>query len=311
MKTITVSKLKIGLIGAGNIAEKHLAVIEIISDLDVIAVFSRTKKKSIRISKKYNIDKVFDNFENFINYEKIDAFLVCVSYDNIFKIINKVLETKKPFLTEKPAGLNLAQARYLAKKSKKYNSLNMVGYNRRFYSVISETLKKIVKNKKINKVIIEANERFWVYNKDKKIKNSWHYMNTIHLVDLIIFLCGDIKKINYKKNKLNNIDAYLESKKGILCNFSSYWDNPDGWSIKIYFNKGVIIYRPLETATYIDSNLKQHKIKPSSYDIKFKPGFYNQIISFKKMLIYKKNFWPSSNLQDSLKSVELLSKLKK
>ena len=75
---------------------------------------------------------------------------MCVSYDNIFKIINKVLETKKPFLTEKPAGLNLAQTRYLAKKVK-YNSLNMVGYNRRFYSVISETLKKIVKTKKLIK----------------------------------------------------------------------------------------------------------------------------------------------------------------
>ena len=47
-----MSDLKIALIGAGYIAKKHLEVIKNIKGMKVIAITSRTKKKSRKIIKR-------------------------------------------------------------------------------------------------------------------------------------------------------------------------------------------------------------------------------------------------------------------
>ena len=41
-----MSKLRIGIIGAGDIAEKHLKVLKNINDFSVFGIVSRTKKKA-------------------------------------------------------------------------------------------------------------------------------------------------------------------------------------------------------------------------------------------------------------------------
>mgnify|MGYP003389737298 CR=1 FL=1 len=43
--------MKIGIIGAGNIAEEHLKVISSIKSISVSSIYSRTKKKSDILAK--------------------------------------------------------------------------------------------------------------------------------------------------------------------------------------------------------------------------------------------------------------------
>ena len=53
-----MSDIRIGIIGAGYIASKHLEVIDQIKGLKVIGITSRTLSKAKKMAKKYNINNV-------------------------------------------------------------------------------------------------------------------------------------------------------------------------------------------------------------------------------------------------------------
>ena len=72
----------------------------------------------------------------------------------------------------------------------KHSVPNIVGYNRRFYSVFDKGLKILEKNGRINSILIEGHERLWDLKK-LNIKNylkNWNYLNSSHTIDLLRFL---------------------------------------------------------------------------------------------------------------------------
>ena len=73
-----------------------------------------------------------------------------------------------------------------------------------------------------------------------------------------------------------------------MCTYISNWNSPGGWSIKLLGNNITVVFEPLESGYWVNNKFKIFKIHPSKNDLKFKPGFYNQMLSFKKMVITKK-----------------------
>lgn len=114
-----MSKINLGIIGSGMIAEEHLKVIKKINKFKVIGITSRTNNNCDFIAKKYKINNVYDNYLKMAKDKSIDALLVLVSVDQIYKVLNNIISFKKPFFTEKPPGLNIAQSKKLCEKCKK------------------------------------------------------------------------------------------------------------------------------------------------------------------------------------------------
>ena len=54
---------------------------------------------------------------------------------------------------------------------------------------------------------VEAHERYWILKKavkDKFVLKNWTYANTSHVLNLLLFLLGDFKKvISFSKNNFN------------------------------------------------------------------------------------------------------------
>ena len=48
-----MSKSKIAIIGAGNIALKHLEVLEKLNNISLVGITSRTKEKALNLAKKF------------------------------------------------------------------------------------------------------------------------------------------------------------------------------------------------------------------------------------------------------------------
>ena len=224
--------------------------------------------------------------------KKINAILIFVSPDSSYEVISKILKFKKPFFTEKPAGININETKKLMTNLKKYKTLNMVGFNRRFYSVFEKGLNLINSSGGLRVVNIEAHERFWKIknNLNSNIKKNWIYINNIHMIDLIRFFGGEIKKIKYLCKKFDetfndyNI-ASIEYKSGALGNFSSYWNSPGGWSVKLFSKDITVVFEPLEKAYWIDKNFNKKSIKPSKSDQIYKMGFYKQMKRFKEIIV--------------------------
>jgi len=311
-----MSNLNIAIIGAGYIASKHLEVIKEIKGMKVTGITSRTFSKAIKLSKKYNIKSVFRDYKSLIKKTKPDGIMVLVSSEEIFSLTKKLIPYQIPLFIEKPPGLNFKETNQLNILLKKFKLLNMIGFNRRHYSNFIKGLQIIKKHGKLLGITIEGHERFWKIENQitKKNKASWLYSNSSHVIDLFRYFAGEIKYIktysnSFSKKRQDQFSSAIKFKNGAVGNFIANWYSPSGWSIRLYGHKVMVIFEPLEKGMWIDKNFIKHKIPMDKKDIIFKPGFYNQMLSFKKMLLDRRLEWPSQNLTDILKTSKILKNI--
>jgi len=316
------NKLKILFIGAGNITKQHLTVLEKLIDLKHSWICSRTNSKSKKLANFFFMKHTEETYEYFLkkNKKNIDGIFILVSADHIFRVTKKILKFKIPVFIEKPPGLNIKQLNELNNLSIKYKTSNLVGYNRRHYSIIQK-LKNKLKNEKVISAHVEAHERFWLLKKtvkDKFILKNWITANTSHVFNLLIFLLGDFKKvISFSKNNFNkenievNTSALIEFKNKIFATFKTNWNVPGGFLIKIFCTKNTYILEPLEKCIVINKKFKKKEIKSSEYDIVNKDGFYLQKKTFIKIINRKKYYNDLANILGTYKLINKIFKKKK
>ena len=311
-----MSNIKIGIIGSGNIVTEHLKVLRDNKFFKIYGIVSKTNKNSFIIADNFKIKKVYKNIMEMCNDKNIDALVILVSASSTFEVLSKIIPFKKPFFVEKPSGLDFKESKKLLKLIKKYKNLNMVGYNRRFYSIFEKGLKIINKKGRLLGVTIEGHERMWKIKNiidSKNIKN-WIYANSSHTIDLIRFFGGEIKRITNVKTRLieKNNDQFVmifETNKNIIGSYTSHWYSPGSWNVKLYGEKVSVIFDPLEKGYWIDENFKKREIFPDKKDIKYKAGFFNQMKSFQNLLQTKKNKWPSQSIIESHKTMKIINTL--
>ena len=309
-------KLRIGIIGAGNIAVEHLKVLKNINDFSILGIVSRTQKKAKKLGKRFGIKKIFNSIDQMMKSNQLDGVLILVSANNSFKVAKKVIPYQVPFFLEKPPGLSSHETKILYNLTRKYFTKNMIGLNRRFYSVFHQGMQIIKKHGKLLGILIEGHERFWLLK--KKVKNlilkKWIFANSLHTIDLLPFFGGKVKSISkfkksYKEKGGDQFCSIIEFKSGTVGTYISNWYSPGGWSAKLFGEKVTVEFKPLEVASWIDSKFKRKKINPNKYDQKYKPGFYKQMLAFKKLIRNGQLEWPAQSLKEVIDSTELVKKI--
>jgi predicted dehydrogenase len=198
-----------------------------------------------------------------------------------------------------------------------YGTKNMVGYNRRYYSIFNKGIKLINKYGPLLGVSIEGHERFWnIENAEfsELILKNWIYANSTHTIDLLRFFGGEIKSIStyskkLKKNMNDQFVAAMEFNSGALGTYTSHWFSPGGWTVKLYGEEITVKFKPLERGIWFDTDFVEHSITPDEVDINFKPGFYGQLLTFEELIRNNKLNWPGTNLENALITMELAKKL--
>ena len=315
-RSAIISKTRIGIVGAGNIAIEHIKVIQAIDNIAIAGITSRTISKADVLAKNFGIESVYNNVDQLIEKCDLDGLMILVSPDEIFKVTKKLIPLGIPLFIEKPAGLFPNETKTLFNLAKKYGTKNMVGYNRRYYSIFDKGIKLIDKHGPLLGVSIEGHERFWLIentNFSKLILKNWIYANSTHTIDLLRFFGGEIKSLSAYSAKLNNINdqfsAGVKFNSGSLGSYVSHWYSPDGWSVKLYGKNITVKFKPLEKGIWTDSNFVDHEIDCDKVDYKYKPGFYNQMKAFIKMIKSGKLESPGVDIKNALKTMELAKKI--
>lgn len=307
-------KVKIGIIGAGYIAEEHLKVIKEINNISVIGITSRTISKAKTLASKYGINNIYENYQSMIEESSLNGIMILVSAEKIFKITKELIPYKIPLFIEKPAGLNPEETKVLLSLSNQYQTINMVGYNRRFYSIFHKGLDLIEKMGGLIGIAVEGHERFWkIIAKEgfsERELENWIYVNSTHSIDLLRLFGGEVDEINTFKSSLieKNGDQFVGSLKfnsGTIGTYTSHWFSPGGWSVKLYCKEATLEFKPLESGLWIDKDFQEHQILPDEVDLKFKPGFYNQMHAFNNLIINRELDWPGIDLNGTLKTMKI------
>jgi len=313
-----MEKVRVGIVGAGNMACKHLQAISAIDNIEAVGIFSRTKSKAQQIANEYGIKVCVDSLEELVSKSKPDALMILVSENQTYRVTLSAMSYRLPLFIEKPAGLLPEENYELAQLAKKHSIASMVGFNRRFYSNFHKGLELIKERGPLLGVRVQGHERFWRIRESGKfseqVMKNWIFANNTHTIDLLRFFGGEVTNVqsiahSYVEERGDQFAAIIEFGSGAIGQYSAHWYSPGGWSVTLYGRGVTVEFKPLETGRWIDKKFEIHEIIPDKVDFEFKAGLYGQMKAFVDLVRSAKLLWPALDLEGAYKTMLLAQTL--
>lgn len=135
--------IRIGILGSGNWAMRnHLPALALIRDrnlfgeaIDLAAICESDDDRAEAAMSGFGIGRRIASPEELFRAGDIDAFAIVVRPARVGALARLAQQSGKPFLIEKPTGLNAAEARALADA---VSVPNVVGFNRRYFPIVRQ-----------------------------------------------------------------------------------------------------------------------------------------------------------------------------
>jgi predicted dehydrogenase len=122
-----MSKLKVGLIGSGFIADIHAAAFKMVADAEVVAVASPPPGEAKRFAEERGIPRAFEDYRDLLALEEIDMVNLCVPNFLHCQIAVDAAKAGKHVVCEKPLCRTLVEADAMIAACKEANVLLMYG----------------------------------------------------------------------------------------------------------------------------------------------------------------------------------------
>lgn len=127
-----MEKIRIGMIGAGNIANTHLDAYKTVKEVEIVAACDIDEDRLNETCEKFGIEKRYTSVEEMLKNEKLDAADVCVWNCNHAKCAIAALNAGLHVLCEKPMAYNAKEAEEMKAAAEKNGKLLMIGFVTRF-----------------------------------------------------------------------------------------------------------------------------------------------------------------------------------
>ena len=127
-----MGKLKIAIIGAGNISNAHMNAYEKLENVEIVAACDVNEDRVRTYCKKRYIPAFYTNHNEMLSLEKPDAVSICTWNNSHAEIAIDCLNAGVNVLCEKPLSLNYRQALAMEKAARNSTAMLMVGFVRRF-----------------------------------------------------------------------------------------------------------------------------------------------------------------------------------
>ena len=103
--------MKVGIIGAGWIAEKAAITLNGMSDCEAYAIGSRTIEKAQAFAQKWNIPKAYGSYTELIADPDVDLVYIATPHSHHYDVTKAAIEAGKPCLVEKAFMANARQTK--------------------------------------------------------------------------------------------------------------------------------------------------------------------------------------------------------
>lgn len=102
--------LRVGVVGAGWIAEKAAITLNGIKECECFAIASRSLEKAEAFAQKWNVEKAYGSYSELIADDDVDLVYVATPHSHHFDVTKEALLNGKPCLVEKAFMANHKQA---------------------------------------------------------------------------------------------------------------------------------------------------------------------------------------------------------
>lgn len=127
-----VKIVRVGVIGLGDFGERHVQALKSISNVEVVAVCSRTRNRAEEIARLYGVKKWYTDREKLVKDHEVDVVTIATADDDHVEPTILAAESGKPALLEKPIATTLEDADKIIGAVKRYGIIFMVGHILRF-----------------------------------------------------------------------------------------------------------------------------------------------------------------------------------
>jgi len=118
MKSLKNKKIRWGIIGLGNIANKFAEDLQILDDAELYAVASRSQQKANDFAQKYHAVKAYDNYQALAKDVNIDAVYIATPHALHKENTLLCLTQGRAVLCEKPLAMNAAEVKIMIDTAK-------------------------------------------------------------------------------------------------------------------------------------------------------------------------------------------------
>jgi predicted dehydrogenase len=317
----------LAILGCGNIARFHVTAMKSCG-FNISAISGRpgTKEYLSSFASEFGLNDaiIYADPIDLLSSNNWDAILLSCPTDVMLDYLKLALKKDKPILVEKPVSHKPDELKgFLKCKNIK------VAYNRRFYKTVEYAKNFLLNNKtSIMKVTIpeSSDETFnSKYFPERLPINS--YENSVHVVDLMRYILGDITWSHHESIKNNNNYKALvgigKSEFGNIVILDSCFNSSDNFAIQLINDSKRLELRPLESAQLYSGIKVVHPTKDTPIRT-YLPVLKNQIIEtdvdniklgFRLQSKDFKNFCDgkdsiAASIYDSYKALKLLEELR-
>ncbi len=143
---MTSRKVRMAIVGCGKVSHLHAAALQQGSNMELVAIYSRSLEKATGFAAKYGI-AAFDDFETMIKEAHVEAVVVCTPHPFHAGSVTKAASAGVHCLVEKPLAASLQDCDNMIAACKKNNVKLGVVSQRRFYAPVQRLRKAIDQGK--------------------------------------------------------------------------------------------------------------------------------------------------------------------
>lgn len=127
-----MDKIKIGVIGVGNISESHIQAYQKNPNVELYAFCDINEDRLQKMSEKYGVTRCFTDKDEMLKLSEIDAVSVCTWNSAHAPCTIAALNAGKNVLCEKPMATSEAEAKEMLEAARRNHKLLMIGFVRRY-----------------------------------------------------------------------------------------------------------------------------------------------------------------------------------
>jgi predicted dehydrogenase len=315
-----LAPVRIAVAGAGNYSHHHLKVLAALTNVTLVGISNRGRSDIESVARQYGVNAAFTNYEQMLDSTRPDGVFVVVSHFETARVATSCLERGIPCLIEKPAGFASAETASLAKLAADHQCLNIVGVNRRYWSILHNALTLILQHGPLFGILIDAPEpirrRRAESALDPRLFDLWMVANTIHAIDLFRCLGGEVTEVQSLKTSWteasgDSFTAVLRISRDCLGTFISHYNSGGEWSVTLYGDrlKAVIWLGSMKGHVYFDRG-RTIPVPVDAVDLNYRAGLYAQDRAFIHALASgEKLTYPASDLEDATKTMRLIEQI--
>jgi myo-inositol 2-dehydrogenase/D-chiro-inositol 1-dehydrogenase len=128
---------RVGCVGTGFIAGRHLAALAGFEDVEIVAVADPVRERAADVAARYGA-RAYDDGLTLLATEELDAVWLCVPPFAHGPLEDAALDRRLPFFVEKPLAHDLATAARIDERVRDQGLLTAVGYHWRHLDVVEQ-----------------------------------------------------------------------------------------------------------------------------------------------------------------------------